>query len=120
MTKAIAESMGLKDAGGALVAEAEPQSPAAKAGLKSGDVITSINGEVVKDPRDLARRIAAISPDTTISIEYVRGGEAKTVHATVTPMQQIAGHGPGRHNSGRPQDGGNASMLGMTVARRPR
>ncbi len=60
VTGEIAESLGLKTPAGALVAEPQADSPAAKAGLKSGDVITSVDTVEVKDPRDLARKIAAM------------------------------------------------------------
>src|SRR5215470_15596450 len=58
VTGEIAESLGLKTPTGALIAEPQADGPAAKAGLKSGDVITSLDAAEVKDPRDLARRIA--------------------------------------------------------------
>jgi predicted metalloprotease with PDZ domain len=51
VTPTIAEAIGLKTPEGALVAQLEPNSPAAKAGIETGDVITSVNGEVVKDSR---------------------------------------------------------------------
>lgn len=85
VTKEIAESLGLKDAGGALVSGTEPGGPAAKAGLKSGDVVISINGNAVKDSRDLARKIAGITPNTAVKVAYVRDGKAQT--ANVTPGQ---------------------------------
>ena len=54
----IADSLGLKKAEGALVAEPQADGPAAKAGIQSGDVITSVNGQPVKDARDLAKKIS--------------------------------------------------------------
>jgi serine protease Do len=53
-------------------------SPAARAGLKSGDVIVSINDQKVKSSRDLIRRIAALPVGSTASIGYVRAGEQHT------------------------------------------
>ncbi len=85
VTKEIAESLGLKEADGALVSGTEPNGPAAKAGLKPGDVVTSINGSAVKDSRDLARKIAGITPNTAVKVAYVRDGKAQT--ANVTPGQ---------------------------------
>ena len=85
VTKEIAESLGLKEADGALVSGTEPNGPAAKAGLKPGDVVTSINGSPVKDSRDLARKIAGITPNTAVKVAYVRDGKAQT--ANVTPGQ---------------------------------
>lgn len=85
VTNEIAESLGLKEASGALVSGTEPNGPAAKAGLKPGDVVTSINGSAVKDSRDLARKIAGITPNTAVKVAYVRDGKAQT--ANVTPSQ---------------------------------
>ncbi len=62
VTAEIADSLGLKTAQGALVAEPQSGSPAQKAGIKAGDVIVSVNGEPVADARNLARRIAAWRP----------------------------------------------------------
>src|SRR5450631_2447709 len=58
----IAESLGLKEAAGAMVAKDQPNSPALAAGVKSQDVITAVNGETIIDPKDLARKIAGFGP----------------------------------------------------------
>jgi membrane-associated protease RseP (regulator of RpoE activity) len=57
----IAESLGLEKAAGALVSEPQPNSPAAKAGIESGDVITAVDDNTVSDARDLARRIGTMA-----------------------------------------------------------
>src|SRR5262245_14851127 len=64
LSPAIAEALALKSTEGALVAQVEPSSPAAKAGIEIGDVINGVNGEAIKDSRELARRIAAMAPGT--------------------------------------------------------
>ncbi|MBB4954463.1 serine protease Do [Agrobacterium vitis] len=79
VTKDIAESLGLADAKGALVAEPQAGSPGEKAGIKQGDVITAVNGDPVKDPRDLAKRIAAFAPGTKVDVSLWRDGAAKSV-----------------------------------------
>lgn len=79
VTKEIAESMGVKEQSGALVAEATAGLPAEKAGLRSGDIITSVNGESVASPRVLARKIAAIRPGADVKIGYIRKGQKETV-----------------------------------------
>ena len=75
----IADSLGLKDAKGAIVDKAEKDSPAAAAGLKDGDVITSVNGEAVADSHDLARKIAALGPKKEAELTIVRNGSPQTV-----------------------------------------
>jgi hypothetical protein len=55
----IAESLGMKETNGALVPEPQAESPAAKAGVLSGDVITAVNGQAIKNARGLARQIGA-------------------------------------------------------------
>ena len=65
VTAGIAESLGLKNAAGALVDEAQPDTPAAKAGIQAGDVITAVNGTAIKDSRSLAREISAMAPGST-------------------------------------------------------
>ena len=64
VTAGIADSLGMKKAEGAMVDEPQAGSPAAKAGIKSGDVITAVNGTPVKDARELARTIGMMAPDT--------------------------------------------------------
>src|SRR5215510_821867 len=60
----IADSLGLKKAEGALVAEPQSDGPAAKAGIQAGDVIIAVNGQDVKDARDLARKIGGLPPNS--------------------------------------------------------
>jgi serine protease Do len=79
VTKDIADSMGLKQAQGALVAEPQPGSPAEKAGIKSGDVITALNGTPVKDSRDLARHVAQLAPGTSVKFDVLRDGASKSI-----------------------------------------
>ena len=83
VTPAIAVALGLKNAEGGLVAELEPDSPAVKGGLEVGDVITSVNGEAAKDSRELARRIAAIAPGTSMKLSIFRNGQEKTITVTL-------------------------------------
>ena len=79
VSKDIAESLGLAEAAGALVVAPQEGSPGLKAGMKKGDVVTSVNGEPVKDPRDLARRIAAFPPGTKVDVGLWRDGKATSV-----------------------------------------
>jgi len=90
VTPTIAEAIGLKTPEGALVAQLEPNSPAAKAGIEIGDVITSVNGEAVKDSRDLARRIAAMTPGTAINESVFRNGQEKTITVTLGELPRTS------------------------------
>src|SRR6476660_7443369 len=64
VTSEIAEGLGFKGTEGALVAEPQADSPAAKAGIVSGDVITAVNAHAVKDAHDLAKQIGSMTPGT--------------------------------------------------------
>ena len=79
----IADSLGLKGTKGALVSDTQKNSPASEAGIKSGDVITAVEGEAIDSPRDLARKIAAFGPSKRVEIALLRGGAAKTVNLTL-------------------------------------
>jgi serine protease Do len=79
VTPEVADSLALQSANGALIAEAQSESPAAKAGLKSGDVITRVGGAQIRDSRDLARRVAEIGPNKAIDLTIVRDGKEQTV-----------------------------------------
>jgi serine protease Do len=83
VTNEIADSLGMKNARGALVAEPQSGSPAQKAGIKAGDVIVSVNGESVTDARNLARRISAMAPGTSVKLGIVRGGRDDTLTLTL-------------------------------------
>ena len=77
VTDEIADTMGLRSAKGALVAETQPNSPALAAGLRSGDVITAVNGDKIESPRELSRRIAAMGPEAKVELTYLREGAEK-------------------------------------------
>jgi len=113
VTPDVADSLGLKNAEGALVAEAQSDSPATKAGIASGDVITSVNGETVKDARDLAKKIGGLAPGASAKLGVVSHGSDKTVSVTLReyPRDQEARLG---QNDGQPS--GSESHLGLTLA----
>jgi serine protease Do len=86
VTPGIADSLGLKKAAGALVDSAQDGSPAAKAGVQAGDVITAVNGTPVQNARDLARGVAALAPDSTAKLDILRNGHGQTVTVTLGTM----------------------------------
>jgi serine protease Do len=79
VTAEIADSLGLKSPKGALVAEAQANSPAQEAGIKSGDVILGVDGEKVEGPRELARKIASLGPNAKADLTVWHSGSEKTV-----------------------------------------
>jgi serine protease Do len=88
VTSEIADSLGMKTAEGALVDEARPESPAAKAGIESGDVIRSVNDTTVKSADDLARKISAMTPGTQVTVNVLRKGEPKALTVTLGKMPE--------------------------------
>jgi serine protease Do len=115
VTKEIADSLGMSEPAGALVADIEPDSPAATAGLKAGDVVIAINGDKVKDSRDLARTVGGIAPNTRVAVEYLRDGKTQTASLTLGQLKDQTAQRPAVAQPG--QEGGEqTSHLGISVA----
>jgi serine protease Do len=77
---------------GAVVTEVTPGSPADKAGLKAGDVITKLNRTDIRDQRHLVLLVTQLAPDTPVTIEYLRDGKPKTVSAQLARRdEKLAG-----------------------------
>ena len=93
VTPAIAAAVGGKPDGGALVASVEPDSPAAKAEVKPGDIIVGVDGKAVKNPRDLAVDVAAVKPGDTAKLDILRDGAAQTLTATVAALPSDTAEG---------------------------
>ena len=83
----IAASLGLDQAYGALVTKVTEKSPAARAGLKVGDVILDLNGKKVKDPRDLARKVAALPPKTSNDLTIMRQGKRQGIKVVLGQLK---------------------------------
>ena len=84
--KEVADALGLSDTTGALVSNVEPNSPAEKAGIASGDVIISFNGEKIKNWSDLPRLVGQTKPGTTTPIEVWRRGKVESLNITTEAM----------------------------------
>jgi serine protease Do len=83
VTQDVADALGVKDDKGALIAEVVQGSPAAKAGLKSGDVVTSVNGRPVATPKDLSRFVADLAPGEQAGLSVLRHGKSLDISLTV-------------------------------------
>jgi serine protease Do len=114
VTPDIAESLGLKKPEGALVSEPQPNSPAMKAGIEAGDVITSVNGNPLRDARELARRIGAMAPGASVKLGVMRKGEERTVSMTLGELPNMR---EARANvESRDMPGQEGSRLGLMLA----
>jgi len=113
VTSGIAESLGMKNATGALVDDAKPDTPAAKAGIQAGDIITAVNGNAIKDSRTLAREISGMAPGSAVKLDILRKGESKNINVTLATM-------PGQpEKQAKANDNGETSgtpHLGVAVA----
>ena len=118
VTQEIADSMGLKKAEGALVADPQKDGPAAKAGVEAGDVITAVNGQPVKDARELARIIGGFAPGSTTKLDVLHKGKSKVVSLTLgqLPNTQEAKADIDAEGKGSSSHGTEVPRLGMTVA----
>ena len=87
VSKDLADSLGLAKAQGAAVSNVEENSPAAKAGLEVGDVITRIDGHPVEGSADLSRTIRAMKPGTKANLSVWRSGKMRDVTITVAEFK---------------------------------
>ena len=82
----MAKALHLTASTGALIAGVQTDTPAARADIQPGDVITSVNGQAVKNPRDLAVDIAAVKPGDVAQLQLVHNGDSKSVSVKVGQM----------------------------------
>jgi serine protease Do len=109
----IAKSRGLKSEQGALVTQVQQDGPAAKAGLKIGDVITSFDGKKIYDSAQLPPLVAMTPPGTATKVEIVRDGKPMTVDVKVGEMPR---NGLSQEFlAGAPAARGGSGLLGLSV-----
>jgi len=94
ITKELAESFGLKQTNGALIAGVEKNSPADKGGLEAGDIILKFDGKPITTSSDLPRVVAATKPGKVVPVEVVRKGANKTLQLGVGEMPNEQGEAP--------------------------
>ena len=111
VSQEIADSLGLKSTDGALVAQTQPDTPAAAAGLKSGDVIVKFNNETVASAGDLTRKVGSLKPGEKAQVTYIRDGSEKTADVT---LGSLPGDKVAMANEG--QSAKSALTLGVQLA----
>jgi serine protease Do len=111
VTPELAKSFGLKEPIGALVAEVNPSSPAAKAGLQRGDVIVDFNGTPIKEMHELPRLVAGTPPGKTATLKVLRNGKEQNFTVTIAEMKPEMMS----RSMGMEEGESEKSPLGMTV-----
>jgi serine protease Do len=117
VTPDLAQGIGLDEPKGALVANIDPTSPAAKADLKPGDVVLAFNGSKVKEMRDLPRLVADAEPGSKATLDILRDGHEKEIAVEIGKLkpEKIAANDNGDDN-GNAGDGSESAVLGAKLA----
>ncbi len=114
LTPDMAKEFNMTNGHGVLIAQVTPDSPAAKAGLKVGDVITSINGDPVEDVNSFRLVVAGFAPATKIDLKVNREGKTLDVPVTLTEYNMEANNGQGG-SEGVPGKGEKGALKGVSV-----
>ncbi|HSN85141.1 MAG TPA: PDZ domain-containing protein [Thermoanaerobaculia bacterium] len=121
LTPELREHFGVREEAGVLVSKVEADSPAEKAGIKVGDIITGVGGKATKTSWDVRAQLRGIEQEQAVPVEVSRNGRAQTLTATVTVREQPEfdlAHIRGLGESGEPfmihldKDGGPVSWEG--------
>jgi serine protease Do len=113
VTADIADSLGMKQAKGAMVDNPQDGSPAAKAGIEAGDVITAVNGAEVKDARDLARNISMMAPGASVKLDVLHKGEAKKM---TVALGELPNDHQAKADDSSSKDAAGTPRLGLQLA----
>ena len=110
LTPDLARSLGLDTTRGALVSSVSNGSAAERAGVRRGDVILSINGDVVRTSNDLRNRVASTKPGTRVTLTVLRDGKEQTLAATLEELPSDS-----QASAGAPAGEGEGGALGLRV-----
>lgn len=86
LTSELAESFGYRSTTGAVVGDVQPDTPAEKVGLRSGDIINELNGKPIPNATELRFRVAETKPGTTVKLGVFRDGKTIVLTPTIAPM----------------------------------
>jgi serine protease Do len=112
VNKDIAEALGLDDAEGALVANVQDGTPAAKAGVEAGDVVTKFDGKDVESPKDLSRMVANAEPGDKADLTVWRNDKSIELSVTLANMKDAADNDDDSSDNGQSQ---SQSESGFTL-----
>jgi serine protease Do len=112
----IAESLNLKSTQGALVAEPQAGSPAVTAGIRAGDIITQVNGNPVRDARELARTIGSMPPNTSVKLTVLRNGSEQAITLTLGELPNQREARATAPEKAEPSRGTEVPRLGLTLS----
>lgn len=112
VTKELATALGLPDTQGVLVADVDSSGAAAKAGVKTGDLIRKVDNETVNNPNSLRNKIAMTAPGTEVTLTIVRDGKEQQVKVRLGEARPMASAGGRVGNEEGPSEGGR---LGIAV-----
>ncbi len=116
VTQEIADSLGLKKAEGALIAEPQANGPAAKAGIEAGDIITAVNDDPVKDARDLAKKIGSLAPKATVKLAVLHKGSEKAISLTLGELPSAKEARASSPSDGSDNGAADMGKFGLTLA----
>jgi serine protease Do len=120
LTPTLAKAFGFSQASGVLVGDVLPDTPAAKAGLKKGDVILKLNGQPVDSANDLTLRISQSAPGSSANIQFSRDGHTQNVDVKLMELDEkaenVRGGGNDGEDSGAGLEGVNVQALTPEIA----
>jgi serine protease Do len=100
---------------GVTIANVTPNGPAAKAGLLTGDTITSVNGKTVATGDELVAEISALKPGNVAKLGYIRNGKQSTAEVTIADRQKLFASRLGDEDAGEDEAKPQESKLGINV-----
>lgn len=116
VTPDIAAGLGLDNAQGAIVSRVEADSPAARAGIRVGDAILSVNGKSVANARELSREIANLKPGVETAVRVWRDGRNRDVSVTLARLPGDQQQASARPQRGADQEAQEMGRLGLRLA----
>lgn len=115
VTRDIADGVGLSDAKGAIVREPATDGPAGDAGVKSGDIITAVDGDPIEDALDLSRTIAGKTPDSTVELTIWRDGAETKLSVKLQTLNETAAATEEQVQPTPPTELPSKSSVGLTL-----